>query len=364
MPPDLDLSPVGRGVRYQGEGTRFRFLAGVRNINREDNDWAEPVPPEPAPRTSAKWKATGVRILKYVDDGVQIEKLNTETAVRYELHGRDHQVKHAVKTQNAFSYVTARAESVGMKVNNQKTSLLCVSDAQSFVAEAYIMDGQTRIPSGTGAKLLGFHFSQRPTVTCHLGVLRRRFRSRYWVLRHLRSVGFNEQELVKVYKVIVRPVADYLAVVYHSMMTDEQDEMVERLQAQALKCIYGWNYSYAALRKMARVETLRHRRLEMVDKFAAKCAGSARFGRWLPERQRRREASRCIDKYQEFFARCERLRSSPLHYMRRRLNGKEGKMIGERNKEYRQTDGDGIALKTGPALEWRRGRGPGDVGVG
>ena len=41
------------------------------------------------------------------------------------------------------------------------------------------------------------------------------------------------------------------------------------------------------------------------------------------------------DKYVEFFAKCDRLRNSPLYYMRRRLNGKEGKKYGEKNSQYR-----------------------------
>ena len=54
------------------------------------------------------------------------------------------------------------------------------------------------------------------------------------------------------------------------------------------------------------------------------------------------------DKYQETFARCDRLRNLPLHYMRRRLNGKAGKEYGERNRCYRDTEEDGIRLKKRP----------------
>ena len=171
-----------------------------------------------------------------------------------------------------------------------------------------------------------------------------------------RQAGFTDTELVKVYKTILRPVADYMAVVYHSMMTDEQDEMVERLQAQALKNIFGWSHSYAALRIKAGVPTLRQRRIDLVDKFAEKCAANSRFARWFPKRPGMRAASRSKEKYLESFARCDRLRNSPLHYMRRRLNGKEGKQYGVRNQEYRDTLGDGIALVAGPASMMRRGR--------
>ena len=203
--------------------------------------------------------------------------------------------------------------------------------------------------------MLGFHFSGKPNVGEHVKVLRRRFGQRLWILRHLRTAGFNDEELVKVYRTVIRPVADYMAVVYHPMLSDEQDEQLERMQAQALKSIFGWEHSYAALRSRAKIPTLRQRREDMVDKFAATCAASPVFKRWFPRRERTRQASRTSEVYVETFARCDRLRNSPVHYMRRRLNGKVGRPHGSRNREYRDTLGDGITLTSGLASVRRRG---------
>ena len=168
--------------------------------------------------------------------------------------------------------------------------------------------------------------------------IRDSFRARYWVLIHLRNAGFNQEELSKVYRVIIRPVHDYLCVVYHSMMSDKQDEEVERLQAHALRYIYGWRVPYARMRDLAGVGTLRQRRIQMVDDFAARCVDSARFGHWFPRKLGVRSSSRAaagIEKYKESFARCDRLKNSSLYYMRRRLNGKAGKTFGSRNSKYR-----------------------------
>ena len=78
---------------------------------------------------------------------------------------------------------------------------------------------------------------------------------------------------MRVYKVILRPVHDYLCVVFHSMMSDRQDEEVERLQSHALKYIFGWKLPYARMRELADVETLRARRIRLTDAFAGKCLG-------------------------------------------------------------------------------------------
>ena len=310
---------------------RFLDLAGF-------SVGAEVVPHEPNPKTSTKWTPQKVAVLKYVDDGVQLEKINMETAQEKERDGKKIKVKHAIPSQNVFRFVLRKATSRGMKVNALKTSVLCISDALATTSEAYIEDGEGNVlTSGDGIKMLGFHMDRRPSVGAHIEALRKRFRSRTWILMHLKHAGFNTEELSKVYRVIVRPVADYMQVVYHSMMTDRQDEVVERLQSQALKIIFGKDKKYADMRKLADVTTLRARRIAACDKFAEGCA-SGTFARWFPLRvgvRATRGSTRAVEKYEESFARCNRLYNSPLYYMRRRLNGKPGKVYGQRNREYR-----------------------------
>ena len=183
-------------------------------------------------------------------------------------------------------------------------------------------------------KLSGFEFSNRTTVAAHVKSVCKKLRCKYWSLRHLKKVGFTTEELVAVYKSSILPVADYCAVVYHSMLTDEQDEMLENTQVGALRAILGPGESARKMRDSLGVETLRNRRVRFCYKFALKCANSDIFGHWFPLTEGRRSA-RNREQYKEFHARCDRLKNSPLFFMRRRLNGKEGKRYGERYRVYR-----------------------------
>lgn len=140
---------------------------------------------------------------------------------------------------------------------------------------------------------------------------------------------------MKTYVANILPIADYCSVVYHSMLTDEQDERLENAQVGALRAIFGYGVSARKLREKANIQTLRNRRIEQCDKFAEKCAASPRFSSWFPLKQGRRSA-RSAEVYKEEYARCDRLKNSPLFYMRRRLNGKEGKSYGERYCVYRE----------------------------
>jgi hypothetical protein len=96
-------------------------------------------------------------------------------------------------------------------------------------------------------------------------------RRRLWILRHLKTFGFDKQELVQVYQSQIRSVIEYCSVVYHGLLTGEQAALLEGLQYQALKCVYGYGESYRALREKAELQTLQERRELAVDKFAGKC---------------------------------------------------------------------------------------------
>ena len=105
--------------------------------------------------------------------------------------------------------------------------MVAISDAMSYKAEAFILDsGLEKVQTGPSMKVLGFHFSDKPTMHAHVNALIKRFRRQYWTIFHLKKAGFTEDELAKVYRTVILPLADYWQVVYHSMLTDEQDQQV------------------------------------------------------------------------------------------------------------------------------------------
>ena len=73
---------------------------------------------------------------------------------------------------------------------------------------------------------------------------------------------------------------------------DDQDLRLERLQASALWCIYGFDVPYSLMRVRAEVTTLRLRQIEAADKFAKKYLSSNRFEKWFPGRSVQRRGRR------------------------------------------------------------------------
>ena len=98
---------------------------------------------------------------------------------------------------------------MGMKVNTGKTDLMLVSDSTSYVADTFIEDSEgVHIATVYKLKVLGFRISNRSGVHAHAESLHKQIRAQYWVLRHLKGLGFTQTELVWVYSPVIRPVLD------------------------------------------------------------------------------------------------------------------------------------------------------------
>ena len=306
----------------------YKLIGGSENQARiPTHDRTLDVPVEkPYDRPGFKaWEDLLLEVLNVLDDNVIHEKVCFDGLV---INEDGVKLLQATRTQNLFRQIIRIAEQKGMRVNSAKTVVMCVSDCRTYVAEAYIVDNLGNIvTSKPNMKILGVHFSNRPNMNAQVDAICKKFRSRIWYLRHLHHNGFDENELLKVYKSTILPCHDYCSSVFHSSLTLSQTIVLERLQAKALKAIYGFDPSYRELMEKAGLSTLRARREERELRFALKCTQSERFKDWFPKLPTTR--TRSLETYVEEFARCCRYYNSPVFSMRRRLN-KEIRKSGAR----------------------------------
>ena len=104
----------------------------------------------------------------------------------------------------------------------------------------------------------------------------------------------------------------------HPMLTGGMRDEIEQVQKRACRIIFGFNTPYDVLVNNNKIETLESRRERLTLSFAKKCEKSDRVGNWFkkkPQTNLRRSLT-----FEESFARTERLKKSPLFYMRRALN--------------------------------------------
>lgn len=150
--------------------------------------------------------------------------------------------------------------------------------------------------------------------------MKKKFYQRLWILRNLKKAMLPAADMLSLYNSLIRPVLEFAAPAFHSLLTVAQSGELEQLQARAFKLIYGWKTSYRAALETSGAPRLEHCRKQLVDNFALKCVKSSRFTGWflenseIPYRTRRRE------KYFVPPTRTNRCQKNPITYMRRRLN--------------------------------------------
>ena len=175
-------------------------------------------------------------------------------------------------------------------------------------------------------QVLGFVFDADASVKSQAAAVKAKLHSRTWALERLKKCGLSEKDLVKVYKTSIRSVAEYVSVIWHSMLTDEQSDLLERQQNQALKMISGPKMSARKMRARAGINTLKERRVEACRKFVVTASKSPRFCQWFTQRppsnyERRTgiEYNRVVEKI--CHSGC--CYNSPIYFYRRLLNNSE-----------------------------------------
>ena len=107
----------------------------------------------------------------------------------------------------------------------------------------------------------------------HIKQIRRAYGARAWILRRLTHENISPTKLIEAYCSLVPPVLEYPAVAFHSMLTEEASDSLERLQRLALKSIYGLDRSYADCLEHSGLPTLAARREKLLLDFAVKIWG-------------------------------------------------------------------------------------------
>ena len=124
----------------------------------------------------------------------------------------------------------------------------------------------------------------------------------------------KKEELLDMYKCVIRPVLDFACVVYHSLLNKAQTEELEKMQRVVMKIIDFENY------KVIEIEPLRTRRISLLDKFALKAEQNQNFKRWFPRKDQPKYGLRVFKPFEEYKPKTERMSKKTLYHMRKRLS--------------------------------------------
>ena len=257
---------------------------------------------------------------KYVDDTTLVETVDKNLGIRHLSANTPLEEIPAALIGPFLCKVIELARAIGMKVNCLKTQMVVISGDTGYnVTASFIADG-VRIASASGMKLMGFMICGTG-MNAQVAFIKDKFRRKFWSLIHLRRSGIGGDQLFRLYTVLVRPVIETNAVVYHSMLTTSQASELEKLQKKVLRLCYGNFTSYATILEEKSVDKLETRRVKAIEKFARKVMKNKRFAdKWLIPREDVQINLRNRRPYIENHARTSRYQSSPLITIQKTIN--------------------------------------------
>ena len=333
---EIDLSPISRPIHdialdseeeeYEIRASNFIYFnpanriddtvvsvqAGQNTINEEFGY------PE-------GWTEHPATIKVYIDDLNSIEKINQMNAISLISANKRELKVHSPMIERLFENISERADEIKMRVNQDKTQVLCIHasihDNVTCYIRPLVKGNRKETVSGTSLKIVGFSFDGNPSVNFHVRLMCLKFRSKLWSLRQLKRSGMGQLDLLCVYKSVLRPVIEFACVTYGPMLTREMSEEIEKLQLRVMKIIYGVTVSYGTVLRETELETLEARRWERIRKFAIKAQKNEKYSaKWFPKARDHQYNTRRPKTFLEETSKTQRLYRSPIFTMRRILN--------------------------------------------
>ena len=118
-------------------------------------------------------------------------------------------------------------------------------------------------------KLLGVWITEDLSWQLNCQELCKKAYARVSMLTKLKYVGTTREDLLTIYKLFIRSCLDYCSVVYHSSLTQQQTNMVERIQRVCLKILLNCDYTdYMSALSLTSLSTLAERREQRVLNFS------------------------------------------------------------------------------------------------
>jgi hypothetical protein len=224
-------------------------------------------------------------------------------------------------TQDTLNFVSNWTQENLMKLNEAKCNYMVFSRSDTKFATRLTINN-TNIEKISVTKLLGIWISEDLTWSKNCQEICIKAYSRLSMLTKLKYVGVRIEDLIDIYILYIRSVAEYCSVAFHSSLTQADGDKLERIQKTCLKVILGDMYvGYDSALEMCGLQTLSSRRNKRCLDFSLKCLKHPRNSRIFPINTRTHGQNQNSTEFVEVnWAKTETYRQSAIPYCQRLLN--------------------------------------------
>ena len=235
-----------------------------------------------------------------------------------------------LKTQNYLHSIQSWTDQRKMVLNEKKTKNMIFNFTKDnqFTIDLKLKNEPLEVVKET--KLLGVYVTSDLKWNRNTEYLVKDANNRMRILHRASKFTNNKQDLLVIYKSFVRSKLEQSASVWHSSLTKENKNDLERVQKSAMKIILKEKYQdYESALKQVNIESLHDRREFICFKFSKKALRLEQFKKMFPvQKNLHGMVKRNTKKYKENLARTERYKRSSIPSMQRLLNKHEKKLNG------------------------------------
>ena len=225
--------------------------------------------------------------------------------------------------QNEINRIKLISDQREMKLNAKKTCLFLVNFTKNhqFKPLLYIPGEFKPLEVVQETKLLGYWLTSDMKPKTHISYIVSIANKRMWVVCKLKHCGVSDSDLKEFFIVKQRSVLETAAPVFHSMMTLEDSNDIERVQKNVVRIILAERYTnYEDGLTILGLETLLERRKTLCLNFALKCLGSSKYNGWFQKTPKIEYNIRETREFLEPQCQLDRYMDSPIPYLTRLLN--------------------------------------------
>ena len=230
-----------------------------------------------------------------------------------------------LKSQEWLNIISEWTSNQKMKINEKKTKTIIFNYTDNYQFTTRLRLNEQNVEVIDSTRLLGTIITNDLRWDANTANIVKKANARMELLRKVASFGASIEDLKNIYILFVRSHLEQSATVWHSSLTQDNIDDLERVQKSALKLILQENYqSYKKALVKLDIETLENRREQLCLNFARKCVKNKKMNKMFPLNNKKHEmVTRDNEKYKVQFANNERLKNSSIIYMQRLLNQNE-----------------------------------------
>ena len=296
--------------------------------------------------------------LKFVDDLTVLEKVNLllvglasfncHATVPSDIPAHNQFIpSEHLKSQEYLEKIKQWTDDQKMILNQRKTKVMIFNFTENYNFTTRLQLNSENLEVVSQAKLLGVIISDDLKWDLNTDHIVKKANKRMELLRKVAKFSTSIEDKRTIYILYIRSILEQSSVVWHSSLTRENCEDLERVQKCAVKVILGKEYekfeTYEDALSKANLESLENRREELCKKFATKCLKNEKTRSMFPTNLKTHKMStRDEESFDVKFAHTGRLQNSAIPYMQRLLNKDEqvqtqNKKRKIENEEYLQS---------------------------